>query len=801
MIVLLRSAFRSVARAPSFSLVTLLVLALGIGATTAIFSVVHTVLLAPLAYHDGDRLVQIQSRHAEQGVSVLAPAAFVDLARDARAFSVLAAQRYDYVNLTKTASPTVLTGVQATDAYFRLFGVAPLLGRTWNPDETRSGGPPVVVLGEALWRAQFGGRDTLVGETIVLDDTAHTVIGIMPASFGDPWGSGQLWRPIPMDGSEATVRNSRFWGAFGRLAAGASLEQGNTELGLLARRMELAHDQDHRGWTLEALDLRAILVGNYRQGLWVLLGAVGCLLLITCANVAGLSVVRALARQKELAVRAAVGASAGQLLRLLLAESLLLAVAGGLLGLLCAHWGISAIITAVGSGWLPRSSEIAIHAPVLVASLLLTLATGFAFGLAPALAASRTQPNDVLKDHSGRGSAGPGARRIRSALVVAEIALAVVLLVGTGLLARSFVGLMQRDPGVRTESVLSVGLALSAKRYDTNEKSRAYYERIEETVRALPGVASVGFTQTVPFTWGIPATFIPIGPSAIDERSAPSVFYDSVSLSYFSTLGIPLLKGRLFAASDHAGAPPVAVLSEATARRLFGTDDPIGRILRPADPASKLRVEVIGVVADVRRTGLASKELPLQMYRSLTQRPTAFATLMIQSRIGPEPLAQAVQKAIWSLDPDQPISRVTSVDRLLANTVLQPRLYLLLFTLFAGLAVTLAAIGLYGLIAYGILQRTREFGIRTALGATRRELLALVLGEGGRLAFVGVGLGLLVAWWGAGLMEEMIYDVPSRDPLVFVGVAALLGAVSLVACYLPARRILGLQAVDALRAD
>lgn len=795
----LRFALRSLGKTPGFSVVALLVLALGIGASTAIFSVVHAVLLSPLAYHESRRLVQLQSVHPEQGQSGLAPATFMDLARESRSFVVLTGQRYDYVNLTKIDSPTRLTGVQATENYFQTFGVAPLLGRTWNADETRADASPVVVINETLWRSQLNARPDIIGSALVLDDVPHTVIGVMPASFTDPWGTGTLWRPLPMNGPEAANRQARFWTGFARLAPGLTLAQANAELATLAQRLAAAHGDHYRGWSLEAADLQGQVVGNIRSGLWVLLGAVGCVLLITSANVAGLSVVRSLARRREFAIRAALGASGRQVLGQLLAESLLLALGGGILGVLLATWGVTAIQIIVGNGWLPRIGEVGINAPVLAGALVLTLGTGLAFGLAPAWNAARTDANDALKDGSGRGSAGPAAQRLRSGLVVLEIALALMLLVGAGVLGRSFLAILSKPAGMRTSHVLSIGLSLSGKKYDHADKMREFYRRVEEQVATVPGVVAVGLTQTVPFTWGIPVTLFPLeqaGTSAADK--APAAFYDSVNTDYHRAVGIPLLAGRFFTAADDQRAAPVAIISEATARRLWGRTDVVGKFLTNG---STLKAEVVGIVGDVWRSGLAANEVPLQVYRPSAQRPPAFATLMIRTHVRPESIAKAAQQAIWAVDPDQAIGAITPVDQFVSAGVTQPRLYLTLFGLFAGLALVLSAIGLYGLIAYGVAQRTREFGIRIALGASRHDVLRLVLREGAWLAALGLALGLVGAAAGARVLREMVYGVSVHDPLVFLVVPVVLAVVALAASLLPAGRATKVNPIEALRAE
>ena len=792
-----RFAFRQLAKSPVFTAVAIVTLALGTGASTAIFSVVHALLLSPLQYREAGQLVQLQSLHQKQGLSGLAPATFGDVAAGNVSFAAVAAQYYYYVNLTGADTPALLNSADVTADYFKLFDVAPLRGRTWSDADTKPGAAPVVVLGHALWRSQFDGRDSVVGRQIMLDDVAHTVIGVMPASFKDPAETAQLWRPMRTGADDLLNRSSRYWTVFGRRQPGVALEQANAELATLARQLAQAHPKNYENWTLRAADLRSLVVGDYRTGLLVVLGAVGCVLLITCANVAGLSIVRAAARRKELAIRAALGSSRGQLVRQLLTESLLLATLGGGGGVLLAGWGVDALLASLPGGWMPRADEIALSLPVLATSLALTVLTGVACGLAPGFTAARIDAGDALKD-SGRSSAGPSVRRLRAALVVAEIALALVLLAGTGLLGRSFLGLMRKPPGLDASRLLSLTVSLSAKRYDSSAKSWDFFSRAEAEVAAVPGVQSIGFTQTSPFRWGIPVGFVPLSAdAAVSAGELPQAFYDSVSVDYFKAIGSPLLAGRTFTPTDDYRTAPVVILSETAARRYFGAENPIGRFITPGAPA---RFEVVGVVGDVRRSGLTA-DAPLQVYRPLAQRTPAFATLMVRTTLPPATLAKSVQEALWRIDPAMPVSDVATMDTFVSRSVTQPRLYLTLFGLFAALALLLAALGLYGLIAYGVEQRTREFGIRTALGATPREVLALVLREGARLVALGLVLGLAGAFVAARLLEKMVFETSLHDPVVFLAVPLLLAAVALVACYLPARRATKVDPMVALRAE
>ncbi len=799
MISSVRHAFRSLTRTPGFTVVAIVTLALGIGASTAIFSVVNAVLLSPLRYGDSAPLVQVQSKHPEQGTSVLTPGAFTEVATTAQSFETVAAQTYYYYNITKIATPARLTGIQATSDYFKLWRVTPLLGRTWNPDETRTSSPPVTVLSEQVWRKHFAANPNLIGQPIWIDDVAVTVIGVMPASFQDPWGNAGIWRPIAIDSEILRERTSRYFSTFARLKSGVTVAQADAELATIGARLRETYPENYRGWNIITGDLKRAIVGDYATGLLVVLGAVGCVMLITCANVAGLNVVRATARRKELAIRTALGASRGQILRQLLTESLLLALAGGVAGVLVGSWGIDALLASVPEGYIPRATEIALNGPVLGGALVLTLVTGLAFGLAPGFTAARVDASDALKA-TARSSAGPAARRLRSGLVIAEIALAFVLLASAGLLGRSFITILNQRPGIEASRVLSLTVSLPDPRFTAPEKRRDFYSRALTEVAAVPGVEAAGFTNTSPFRWGIPITLIPVGrDGTVDDSRVPQTYYDSVSVDFFRAMGVPLVAGRYFNTSDRAGGQAVVIISETAAKRLFGSENPLGRQVTSAANATA-RLEVVGVVGDVRREGLASAA-PLQAYRPLEQRPTAFATLMVRTALTPSALTKSLQAALARVDPDLPISDIAPMDQVIRRGMTQPRLYLTLFVLFATIALLLAALGLYGLIAYAVAQRTREFGIRTALGASPRDVLALVLREGATLIAIGVALGLAGAFATTRLLEQMVSNTSVRDPLVFGLVPLVLTVVAFAACLLPARRAAKVNPIEALRAE
>lgn len=796
----LRHAFHQLAKSPGFTSVALLTLALGIGACTAIFSVLHAVLLTPLNYRDPEQLVWVVSTHPQQGATGIAGATYTDLAAANQSFSGLALRGWTDDTLTQAGEPRRINVVRATANYFAVLGVPPLLGRTWQNDETRSGAPPVVVLGEHIWERQFGRDPNIVGQTIMLNEIPHLVIGVMPGSFRDPLNRADetlAFVPMPSDGAPMRDRTGRYWGVIGRLKDGVTIAQANTELAVFAQKLEKDFGDVYRNWTMNATDLRGQIVQNVRRGILLASGAVACLLLITCTNVAGLALVRAMTRRREFAVRIALGASRRQLVRQLFAESLLLAVAAGTLGVLVGRAGLLALLGSLPDGWLPRAHEISLNPTVLAFAMLATLGTTLATGLAPAFTAARTDAQEALADGS-RGSAGLKSRRLQTGLVVLEIALAIVLLAGAGLFARSYITVLSRDPGMDTEQILSLTMTATSRRYDSAAKRRALFDRVGAEVAAVPGVSSVGFTRTPPFRSGwVRSPILVVGESAVGADSALTCYSDAVSPDYFLTVGIPLREGRLFAPTDTAESAPVVIVTEATAKRFFGTLDPIGhRIGWPGAGTA----EIVGVVADTRRDGLAA-EAPLQIYRPLAQHPSPFATLMVKTMLPPTTLARAVQEAVWRVDPAMPLSDIGALDSFVGETVTQPRLHLRLFALCAGIALLLSAIGLYGIVAFGITQRIREFGIRSALGATPRAILLQVLRESGRIIAVGVGLGLLGASECAEFLQGMIYGVSAHDPAMFAAASLLFAIIALVACLIPARRATRVDPMTALRAE
>ena len=801
----LRFAFRQLRKSPSFTAIAVLTLALGIGANTAIFSVVHAVLLAPLPYPDDHQIVSIESRNVQRNLHKqgFAPAGFREFEKQVTSFQHLAAARYNYVNLTRVEQPTQLTDGQVTHGYFDVLGVKALIGRTFTAEDAAGGAKPTVVLNYGLWQTQFGGRTSLIGEDIMLDDTPHTVIGVMPKTFKEPFNIATCYRVIAAEGGENLAANARFWGVIGRLKPGIPESTVNAELATIAARFAQADPRFYEGWEFSMRSLREAVVSDYSTGLWLVIGAALLVLLITCANVAGLQLVRASTRQREVALRLALGASRGVIARSFLVESLLLVAIGGLAGVLLGSWGLDLLLASFSKEWIPRADEISINTPVLLGTGAAALLTGLLFGLYPALHATKVDAIDSLRE-GAKGSAGPQSIRLRAVLVVGQIGLTVVLLVCAGLVWKSFNTIMRVNPGMRIDDTMSMVVSINTKDADTPEKRVEYFRRMMERVTAIPGVESAAFTQTMPFTWGIPAAFRIEGSAEDDAAKLPSPFYDSVTPSFFETLGIPLIAGRTFTERDDRSAPRVVVLSKATAEKFFPGENPIGRrlIIPPnnlqAPPPPPL--EIIGIVGDVPRNGL-NEDTPLQVYASMNQRGWFFATLLLRSSLPPEALTKTVQREIWKLNPEQPITNVQPVRDLVRISLTQPTLYLTLFSLFAALALLLAALGLYGLIAYSVAQRTREFGIRIALGAQAADVLRLVASQGVRFTIAGLVVGLLAAAGVARLMQALLFRTQAYDPFVFAVVVLVLGTIALLAALVPALRATKADPVAALRSE
>jgi putative ABC transport system permease protein len=810
-----RFAVRSLLRSPAFTAIAVLTLALGIGANTAIFSVVYSVLLRPLAYAEPERLISIRAAYSATGAQDI-PASqpeYHDYLQGVSALEDLAAVYPISINLTGLGEPQRIQASVVSDNYFRLLGVAPALGRDFTPDDDRGQIGYVVTISHDLWQKRFGGDPGVIGKTVRLDDDPMTIIGIMPRGFRHVLESGtspmEVWAPIALDNPDPDFLNSRsarVYDLIGRLKPGRTVQDARAELALLGARLREQYPQVYpaaQGWHAVAQPLAEQVVGDVRPALLVLLGAVGFVLLIGCANVANLLLARTTVRQREIAVRTALGSSRGRLVRQLLTESLVLAVLGGSLGLLLAAWG-SSVLGRLVALYLPRASEVELSLPVLGFTAFLIILTGVVFGLIPALQASRADLQGVLKD-SGRGSAGAPRTRLRAALVVAEVAVALMLLAGAGLMLRSFQRLMAVEYGFDPDRLLTLQVWLpvpndrSQGRFRTHAQRRSFYERALAAVQAVPGVRGAALISQLPLRGQSDARLTIEGrPVAPDD---PPVTAEGrlVSPNYFETMGIPLLSGE--------GLPEVAdslsrrhiVVNRTMAEKYWPGANPIGRRVRFGSDGPWLTVT--GIVGDVRQIGLADppKEELYSAYHTVSSQEMSMVVRTVDD--DPERLGAPVTVAIRSVDPEQPVFSVMSMERVIENASAERRISMVLLLLFAGMALLLSAIGIYGVMAYTTTQRRHEIGIRLALGAGGSDVLRLVVGQGMRLVVIGLGAGLLGAWMLSRVLASQLFGISAQDPLTYVIVALLLGIVALAATWVPAQRATRVDPMISLRTE
>ncbi|HEX2190751.1 MAG TPA: ABC transporter permease [Longimicrobiaceae bacterium] len=791
----LRYAARALLRSPGFAAMAILTLALGIGVNTTLFSTVDAVLLRPLPYADAGRLVSLWMN--EPGASVNKETLEALRARTPSLQGLAGYSGWGFT-LTGQGEPEALAGAKGTADLFRVLGARPLLGRTFLPEDGEPGRTPAVVLGHGLWRRRFGGDRGVVGRAITLDGNPAVVVGVMPAEFSFPTREAELWLPAPVDPANRGDYTTGYLTLVGRLRPGGSAEGAAAEARAVARGLRELHPDrytDAFGREAAVVPLRDTLVGDTGAALLLLLGAVGFVLLIACLNVANLLLVRAAARGREMAVRAALGAGRGRVVRQLLTESSLLALLGGAAGLLLAYWGVQ-LLGGLLPAELPGADEVRIDARVLAFTAALSLGVGLLAGLAPALLASRTELGGALRERSGSGAGRGRWSWLRSALVPSQVALALVLTLGAGLMLRSFRELRAVDPGFRAGGVLTLRVLPPSAGYAEAERRVAYWDAVLSRLAALPGVESVGAIHLLPLggsNWNPPLTI-----EGREDR--PVVDWRVATPGYFATAGVPVLRGRGFTAADREGAPPVALVSATLARTLFPGEDPIGRRVHTGFEGKGNWVEIVGVVGDTRDQTLAGAPNP-QMYRPQAQAAMNAMTVMVRSRLDPALLAPSAREAVWSVDRDVPVSDVQPLERVVAESIARPRLLVLLLGGFGALALLLGGIGIYGVVSYGADRRSREFGVRMALGARPGEVLRLVLAGAGRLAAVGLAAGVAASLALTRLLAGQLYGVRPTDPATYLAVAALLAAVVLLAAYLPARRATRVDPVVALRAD
>ncbi|HEX8144504.1 MAG TPA: ABC transporter permease [Pyrinomonadaceae bacterium] len=796
----LRYAVRMLIRKPGFTAVAVITLALGIGANTAIFSVVNGVLLRPLPFQDPERIATFWQSNPRSGVQRedVSPANFLDWRERSRSCTEMAAALPFGYSLTGGEEPEAFRAWQVTTGFFEILGVNALYGRTFLREEFQPGNDRVVVIGHGLWQRRFGADPKLVGQKLLLNGLPHTVVGVMPPGF-EFGPEREIWSPWVVVESDRQIRGSAYIKVIGRLKPGVTIEQAQQEMKQIASALAEEYPQTNGEVGATAVSLPEQLVGHVRPALLMLLCAVGLMLLIACANVANLLLARASTRRREFAIRAALGARRSRLIMQLLTESLLLAGLGGMGGILLASWGVDAII-ALSPGNLPRINQVGIDSHVLLFALGVSALTALIFGLAPALQFSRTDLQEFLKEGGRTATAGFARQRLRNLLVVSEVALALMLLVGAGLLVRSFVRLLQVDPGFTTDKALALEVHVWG-RARTAEQRAAFFEQSLERIAALPGVEAAGAVSALPFHTNpidIKSEFSIEGRAAAAPGQEPIAYATVATFDYFRTMGIPLLRGRLFTRFDNKDAAPVVVIGETMAHRFWPGEDPVGKKITLRFLSQQTTREIVGVIGDVRHTGLDSDPRP-ELFLPHLQEPYGSMTYVVRTSVDPLTLLPAVKKEIWTVNKSQPFSSIATMEQLISRSLAERRFSLLFLTTFASIALALAGVGIYGLISFNTTQRTHEIGVRMALGAGRLDIFKLVVGQGMALTLLGVVVGLAAAFALTRYLSSLLYGVSATDPLTFVVVSALLTLVALAACYIPARRATKVDPMVALR--
>jgi putative ABC transport system permease protein len=798
----LRFGARSLRRRPGFAAVVVLTLAIGIGGTTAIFGAVHGVLLAPLPYREPERIITVWTKDDVEGDSQqdVAPANFLDWRARQRSFATLAAAQPYSMDYVGPDGPEHLGTWLVSEGFFETFGVRPLLGRTFVPEEYVAGRNNVAVIGEDVWRRRFNADRAIIGRQLVLDSIPRTIIGVMPRSFRFA-PERQVWQPNVFDEGDKRLRRSTFLTVVGRLAPGVTLQRAQSDLDAVSAQLTREYPRTNTGVSARLIPLPEQTVGHVRSALLVLMGAVGLVLLIACGNVAGLLLARAVQREREVAVRVALGAGRARILRQLGAESLVLAMAGGLAGLIVAFAGLAAI-RALAPETLPRLDEIAIGPSVLAFALATTLGAAVIFGIAPAVHATPTDVREKLAASSTRSGTGRPRRRLQNGFVVVQFALALVLLVGAGLLVRSFISLLRVERGFDPQNVLAVTVQ-SWSYYRAPDRRASFVRDATARLAALPGVQAAGMTSSLPFAEPIgqnESGFEVEGRPPASPEQAESVRSAAVTSGYFASLRIPLKEGRHFAATDVANAAPVAIVSDALVRRHWPNESPLGKRIKMTSAGGWILRTIVGVVADVRHGGLHEAPRPT-VYVPHAQAPTGANAFVVRTTGDPLAALAQVRAAFRAVNPVMPLASTTTLETLLDDSLRERRFHLALLGAFATVALLLAALGVYGVMSHATSERTHEIGVRMALGAQAMDVLRMVMRQGGLLALAGGVGGVMGAVAVTRLLRGMLYGVTPLDPLAYVGAGALLLVAAALACYLPARRAARLDPVSALRVE
>lgn len=803
-----RYAVRLLLKSPGFTIVVVLVLGLGIGANSAIFSVIDSVLLRPLPYEEPGRLVKLWMHFSGIGVPkdqnwVSAPE-FVDLRDQNKSFSHIAAISDGGGNVKIGDTPEVVPGASVSAGFFPMLGIQAEIGRTFLPGEDQPGRDRVVVLSRGLWERRFGSDRGVLGKTLIMNDISYTVIGVAPANFQFP-PEAEVWTPLSFTQDELSPgsRGNHRLEVLARIKSGISFEQAGADMQAVSQRIiEQNPDYPYRNFQFRVVmnPLLDEVVGDLRAGLWILMGAVGFVLLIACANVANLLLSRATAREREIAIRTALGAGRVRLVRQLLTESLILALMGACAGILLAQWGLGALIR-LGSVSFPRIARAHVDMTVLGFAMLLALGTGLVFGIVPALLTSRLH-GEALKE-GGRGtSAGTAPQRLRGVLVVAEIALSLILLVGAGLLIKSFFRLQEVDPGFHPDGVLTVRISLPENRYSKPEQIRIFIRELMERTQKLPGVEAAGGVSSLPLSGSGSSGTTTVDTKAVPpENTTPEADWRVVTPGYFSAMGIRLIRGRLFDDRDTEASSSVAIIDETMAREFWPGDNPVGkRIHRGGARSTRPWSTVVGVVGHVRYRTLEAQSR-VQLYWPYAQDPWPFVSLAVRTSQEPRSLANAVKREVLAIDPDLPIHTVRTMSQLLAGSVARRKFSMLLLAIFAGLALVLAAVGIYGVISYMVTQRQHELGIRMALGASQANVLRLVLSQSLSLTLCGILTGLAGSLMLTGLVASLLFNVRPADPVTFALVTGFLALVAILASLLPAARATRVDPMVVLRCE
>lgn len=799
----LRYGIRFFLRNPAFSAVAIIVLALGIGATSAIFSVINAVLLKPLPFKDAERLIWFHGKQTQLAEAPVSVADYLDWKKQTQVFEGISCfVVYGALNLSGVDQAEQLRSVYVSADLFSVLGVKPMIGRNFLSHEDKPDNYHVVLLSYGLWQRRFGADRNLIGKTLKLDGIDYTVIGIMEPGFqfpivgGDYQFPADLWIPFPLTPKRAADRNTNYILVVGKMKPGITLQKAQAEMNLIAKRLEREYPATNTGDGIKLVPFREQIIGDSRLTLFILFGTVVLVLLIACANTANLLLARAETRRKEIAIRTALGVSRGRMIRQLLTENMILAFIGGGLGFLIANVGTK-LLVALSPENIPRLKETTLDISVVGFTLAVSVLTGLIFGLAPALQLLKTDLNESLNESGRSSTSGSGRVRVRSSLVVVEFALALLLLISSGLMIKSFVELLLVKPGMNPSNLLTAQLALPTK-YSDPKVQVSFFKNVIDRTQNLPGVESVAGTTTMPLSDYGSTIFNIEGRPVPPENELPWAGFQFITPNYFHTMNIPLIKGREFSEHDNETAPQVVIINERMARQNWGTGNPIGEKIKIRYGTEKIIREIVGVVGNVKHLGLDQDVRP-EMYMPLYQGPEYFMYLVARTKSNPMALAKMIQNEVVQIDKDQPVVNIKTMENIFSESVAPRRFSMLLITLFAAIALVLSSVGIYSVIAYSVAQRRHELGIRMALGANARDVLRLILGQGFKLIAIGTAIGWAGAFILTRLLQSMLFNVSTTDPLVFLGISLTLISVALLASYIPARRAARVDPMVALR--